>query len=1431
MKEKKEPDNRRIEIKDGNYIESVDGNYIKGNVYYSVHNQTSLSQQESRNRQKLLQKVKKTYRPKKNGQQTLIHISLEERLDFLDPTVISEVETPEDFRRVLNSDEKIIDIFNEQGTLLILGEPGAGKTTALELLFRDLVRIAEDNPNKPIPIIFNLSSWNGKQRIVNWLVQQFHKGIYLIRPKISKPLIENENLVLLLDGLDEVRLEYQALCIQAINEFRREYTNTEIVVCSRLKDYKRMSGLTESGNDENSEAEKEEESQNYSTKIQRPTNGLKFSSAIQLQSLTEESITNYLDSVDRDIEPLKQSILEDKTLKELVKSPLMLDIIVRTYKDSSSIEKLRNINSNQEARKNLFNQYINRMFFRYRESNRSNRKIKSYREDKSKHWLTWLAQRMQQESQSIFLIEQMQPSLLLTRPQRWMYRILAYLLSGLLVSLNCTFIGLLIGFLVGGLGVASADWGEIIYLSLFGGFIGLVFGFIYGAFFLGFVTLELPERFNTWVYYLAEGESLEDDNFWKKIKTILKNNHPWDILKAIFLGFLGLNKLETHKAPKAFIWYFIGFLVIGQFEKIIGIEGNIVSPIAWSAIYFALRNPIIHFKPIQPVESLAFTFTNTSQEFSKLKVISDWLKDILRKLWVKSYSQIISHVPGIIIYLLILIFFAILYSSSFLGIILWVLGGIISVILGSLMINLPVVIVGPDLKEKTTPNEGIRNSLQFTLISSIIVLVPLILMIIAQVIGLLSNFAIAGLLIVAEIICLIFWMRFGLGKAGIAIIQHLALRIVIFRNGYQPWNYARFLDYADEIIFMKKRSGGYEFFHPLLRNHFAQLEETKAPSWQKDKDKLKHLWNRAWDKLVNGVRNDVENWLETMPQPIEIGKEIQLRLPLSVENNTNKISEELSANIQDGTSIINIFDQKAIDGKLLIVGAPESGKTTTIMKLARELIARAEGENNNQPVPVLFNLSSWQNKKSVFFWIKKKQTLKEWLLSEIELNYGIEKYITQQWLKKQKISLFLYGLDKLKLEHREGCIQAINEFLESNFCPKHLVVCSRTEEYKLCSTKLNLNATISLQPLTEAQIYQYLEQVGCLELWRTIQGDSNLLELAKSPLILNILALTTPEISIQELGQFNTTEKLRQYLFNTYVKSMMVKEIEHDYNSGEETPEIKTRRWLGWLAKNLKKEDKTEFSIYTMQPSWLQTWTQKLIYRFSSGLILGFVLGVVIQATVEFSPGLYTGINEGLIWSPIIGLVFGIIYGGFTGIKLGLFAGFIAVALGGTGIISWLIIGGAIILTVFVSVEFWILTILLIPIKLILIKLVEKIRLDTLQSSSLKIRNRIIYSLIISLAIGVFGGLGISQLATGIVLFLWIGLFIGFIWALIPISACIQYLVLRGILRWNDFTPWNYSKFLDYATKRQLMQKIGIRYKFIHDSLQDYFLRQYLSSK
>jgi hypothetical protein len=59
--------------------------------------------------------------------------------------------------------------------------------------------------------------------------------------------------------------------------------------------------------------------------------------------------------------------------------------------------------------------------------------------------------------------------------------------------------------------------------------------------------------------------------------------------------------------------------------------------------------------------------------------------------------------------------------------------------------------------------------------------------------------------------------------AGIVCIKHFILRCILWRNGYIPWNCARFLDYAADLIFLQKVGGSYVFIHRLLLEYFAGI--------------------------------------------------------------------------------------------------------------------------------------------------------------------------------------------------------------------------------------------------------------------------------------------------------------------------------------------------------------------------------------------------------------------------------------------------------------------------------------------------------------------------------------------------------------------------------------------------------------------------------
>jgi hypothetical protein len=64
-------------------------------------------------------------------------------------------------------------------------------------------------------------------------------------------------------------------------------------------------------------------------------------------------------------------------------------------------------------------------------------------------------------------------------------------------------------------------------------------------------------------------------------------------------------------------------------------------------------------------------------------------------------------------------------------------------------------------------------------------------------------------------------LAMGMIYGGRACLQHLALRLGLRYNGFAPWRYVDFLDYAAERIFLRKVGGGYSFIHRLLQDYFA----------------------------------------------------------------------------------------------------------------------------------------------------------------------------------------------------------------------------------------------------------------------------------------------------------------------------------------------------------------------------------------------------------------------------------------------------------------------------------------------------------------------------------------------------------------------------------------------------------------------------------
>jgi len=373
------------------------------------------------------------------------------------------------------SSHAIAQIFEDMhGELLILGEPGSGKTVLLLQLAEQLLGYAQQDVTQPIPAVFNLSSW-GKERksLDEWLVDELKRS-YGVPKNIGQQWVDGGNMTLLLDGLDEIApslgfmpgigteeldasiVRIRSACIDTINAYREKAPHVDIAVCSRVRDYGALSRK------------------------------LNLNTAILLHPLTEAQIAKYL-AADQYI-GIRDLIAEENAAHQMAQSPLLLTLMKETYANipyiGSPFNQLKLKPTNEDNRRDhLLRRFVEQRILKHSSP--------YYKHDTTKHYLQWLAWQMVRAQKSVFYIEDLQPD---WSSRLTLYRTLSRAGAGIILGMVVGFSNGLIGLLVGGL--AGAIIGGLLGTlkgGLFGGLavgllfcllsglsVGLVFGIIVG---------------------------------------------------------------------------------------------------------------------------------------------------------------------------------------------------------------------------------------------------------------------------------------------------------------------------------------------------------------------------------------------------------------------------------------------------------------------------------------------------------------------------------------------------------------------------------------------------------------------------------------------------------------------------------------------------------------------------------------------------------------------------------------------------------------------------------------------------------------------------------------------------------------------------------------------------------------------------------------
>jgi hypothetical protein len=125
--------------------------------------------------------------------------------------------------------------------LVIISEPGMGKTTLAVLLLNALADFLEDNPEskEPVPVFFSLSDWRVEtETLAQWLIRRLREAYPQLEASgraAPEKLVNTQRLILpILDGLDELPEEVLPQALDRLNDRAGE----PLILTCRTEEFK-----------------------------------------------------------------------------------------------------------------------------------------------------------------------------------------------------------------------------------------------------------------------------------------------------------------------------------------------------------------------------------------------------------------------------------------------------------------------------------------------------------------------------------------------------------------------------------------------------------------------------------------------------------------------------------------------------------------------------------------------------------------------------------------------------------------------------------------------------------------------------------------------------------------------------------------------------------------------------------------------------------------------------------------------------------------------------------------------------------------------------------------------------------------------------------------------------------------------------------------
>lgn len=673
------------------------------------------------------------------------------------------------YRENTNIDEAfrtINEAFERQGRLLIVGSPGSGKTVLLLKLAIEL--LGEDcKVDQKLPVIFNLASWSPDYaKFDDWLIDVLKSGYGVNSPDFARTLLEQNRIIFLLDGLDElarneaveIAIEKRAKCLDSLNDYLR--MGRKAVICCRREEFAEMQKAT------NQEAP--------------------VSAKVEVLDLGKAEIILALQHAQQDT---KSKASATNLLKIIETNDVFLDVLATPFYFTTALEvfdseilKDKDFPTDEDAIK----KYLLEKFIASKLKHANILTEFEKEEAKIKKWLSWLAKLMEKKQLVSFELADLKPKDL---RRSWHFGLTFYmffLFSFIAQSswVNIFFIIFGSSIVFRQLDIRKAEFSKILFNNTF-----LVKSFIY--FIIGFGSF-CVFIFIFCLFFLAL-------NFVQYFRI------------DIFLFFLMVITMFLLTFPIIFLTSFLGG-VLSQIAENFGFETQ--DNLRFSLLNLFNKNV---FKKIisNYIIFLLIAILGISLSILIVTIGNFFIKYLEQINYTNTALSIRQHtlIPLSFEYLPFYIFFFLLL-------------GIVFSLINS---NLKVTQIKSLKNPYQRLNSGIFLSLfEWVVFTEVMMLLMVFYEIRLEIYSddsLTDSDKFVGFIIVLILVFLVSLIRGGFyGIFFTPVFSHFLLRLCLYLEGSNPIKYATFLNLAAEARILEKDGGHWRFRHQTLQEHFAKMD-------------------------------------------------------------------------------------------------------------------------------------------------------------------------------------------------------------------------------------------------------------------------------------------------------------------------------------------------------------------------------------------------------------------------------------------------------------------------------------------------------------------------------------------------------------------------------------------------------------------------------